>query len=76
MQSLVGVHIKNEIEEIVDDQTVLHPFMLIFPNKKRIYYLKSRVMPLLCLTFKIVGKREMDECHKESDRLCECLRLL
>jgi len=63
MQSLVGVHIKNEIEETVDDQTVLHPFMLIFPNKKRIYYLKSRVMPLPFLTFKIVGKREMDECH-------------
>ena len=43
MQSLVGVHIKNEIEETIDEQTVLHPFMLIFPNKKRIYYLKARV---------------------------------
>ena len=44
MQSLVGVHIKNEIEETVDEQTVLQPFMLIFPNKKRIYYLKSKVI--------------------------------
>lgn len=43
MQSLVGVHIKNEIEETMEDTvTVLHPFMLIFPNKKRIYYLKSK----------------------------------
>jgi hypothetical protein len=44
MQSLVGVHIKNEIEETMEDQqaTVLHPFMLIFPNKKRIYYLKTK----------------------------------
>ncbi len=43
MQSLVGVHIKNEIEEILDQNTVLYPFMLIFPNKRRIYYLQSKV---------------------------------
>jgi hypothetical protein len=43
MQSLVGVHIKNELEEVVDETTILHPFMLIFPNKKRIYYLRTRV---------------------------------
>ena len=30
MQSLVGVHIKNEIEEIIDQNTILYPFMLIF----------------------------------------------
>ena len=57
MQSLVGVHIKNEIEETIDEQTVLHPFMLIFPNKKRIYYLKSKVMPHVCLTFHSLKKR-------------------
>lgn len=43
MQNLVGVHIKNEAEEVVDDKTVLHPFMLIFPNKRRVYYLKQKV---------------------------------
>lgn len=42
MQSLVGVHIKNEAEEVGDDGAVLHPFMLIFPNKRRVYYLKSK----------------------------------
>ena len=42
MQSLVGVHIKNEAEEVQEDQTVLYPFMLIFPNKRRIYYLVSQ----------------------------------
>jgi hypothetical protein len=39
----VGVHIKNELEEILDQQTILYPFMLIFPNKRRIYYLQSKV---------------------------------
>ena len=42
MQSLVGVHLKNEMEELIDATTVLHPFMLIFPDKRRIYYLKSK----------------------------------
>lgn len=42
MQSLVGVHIKNENDEVVDEKTVLYPFMLIFPNKRRVYYLKSQ----------------------------------
>lgn len=40
MQSLVGVHIKNENEEVIDGKTVLYPFMLLFPNKRRVYYLK------------------------------------
>ena len=44
MQSLAGVHIKNELEEILDQQTILYPFMLIFPNKRRIYYLQSKVI--------------------------------
>ncbi len=43
MQNLVGVHIKNETEEVLEDGTVLYPFMLIFPNKRRVYYLKSLV---------------------------------
>jgi hypothetical protein len=41
MQNLVGVHIKNEADEIIDEKTVLHPFMLIFPNKRRVYYLRT-----------------------------------
>lgn len=47
MQSLVGVHIKNEVEEVGDDGAVLHPFMLIFPNKRRVYYLKSKVSAII-----------------------------
>ena len=44
MQSLVGVHIKNEMDEIIDQQTIVYPFMLIFPNKRRIYYLQTKVI--------------------------------
>jgi serine/threonine protein kinase len=39
MQSLAGVFIKSELEETMEDGAVMHPFMLIFPNKRRIYYL-------------------------------------
>lgn len=40
MHSLVGVFIKDEVEEQLDSTTVLHPFKLIFPtNKVRVYYL-------------------------------------
>jgi len=42
MQSLAGVFIKSEMEETFDDGTVFYPFMLIFPNKRRIYYLETR----------------------------------
>jgi hypothetical protein len=42
MQSLTGVFIKSEMEEIQEDNTVLHSFMLIFPNKRRIYYLDTK----------------------------------
>ena len=43
MHSLVGVFIKDEIEEQLDSTTVLHPFKLIFPpNKVRTYYLLSK----------------------------------
>lgn len=41
MQSLAGVFIKSELEEEIDEETKLHPFMLIFPNKRRIYYLEK-----------------------------------
>ena len=42
MKSLAGVYLKDELEEFTDNGMVLHPFMLIFPNKRRIYYLSSR----------------------------------
>ena len=42
MQSLAGVFIKSELEETVDEETTLFPFMLIFPNKRRIYYLETK----------------------------------
>lgn len=43
MHSLVGVFIKDEVEEQLDSTTVLYPFKLIFPqNKARSYYLTSK----------------------------------
>ena len=42
MQSLAGVFIKSEMEELMEDNSVMHPFMLIFPNKRRIYYLETK----------------------------------
>jgi len=42
MLSLSGVFIKNEQEEESENGRTYYPFMLIFPNKRRIYYLKSQ----------------------------------
>lgn len=42
MQSLAGVYLKDEAEEVVDENLTLYPFMLIFPNKRRLYYLSSQ----------------------------------
>ena len=42
MQSLAGVFIKSEMEELMEDNSVMYPFMLIFPNKRRIYYLETK----------------------------------
>lgn len=42
MRSLSGVYIKDEIEELDDNGDTLHLFMLIFPNKRRIYYFKCK----------------------------------
>lgn len=38
MRALSGVYIKDEPQEFDDSGVVLYPFMLIFPNKRRIYY--------------------------------------
>lgn len=43
MHSLVGVFIKDEVEEQLDSTTILHPFKLIFPaGKARSYYLLTK----------------------------------
>ena len=43
MHSLIGVFIKDEVEEQLDSTTVLYPFKLVFPpNKARSYYLTSK----------------------------------
>ena len=38
MHMLTGTFIKNEMEEIFDKKTVLHPFSLHFLNNKKIFY--------------------------------------
>jgi hypothetical protein len=38
MRALSGVYIKDEPDELDDNGTVVYPFMLIFPNKLRVYY--------------------------------------
>ncbi len=40
MKSLTGVYISN-MEESVEQGQTMHSFMLIFPDKRRIYYLKT-----------------------------------
>ena len=43
MHNLIGVFIKDEEAEHLDQNTVLYPFSLIFPgNKPRTYYLLSQ----------------------------------
>jgi len=41
MKSLAGVYLKSDIEESMENGRMMYPFMLIFPDKRRIYYLKS-----------------------------------
>jgi len=41
MKSLAGVYIKDENTTTDDNRIPIFAFMLIFPNKRRIYYLKS-----------------------------------
>ena len=42
MHSLIGVFIKDEVDEHLDANTVLYPFSLIFPGKKRTFYLVNK----------------------------------
>lgn len=41
MKSLAGVYLKEEVDEANESGQMLFPFMLIFPNKRRIYYFKT-----------------------------------
>jgi hypothetical protein len=41
VRSIAGVYIKSSVEEIVEDGVRYYPLMLIFPDKRRIYYLSS-----------------------------------
>lgn len=41
MKSLTGVYLKSDLKEEETNGTILYPFMLIFPDKKRLYFLKS-----------------------------------
>lgn len=43
MHNLIGVFIKDEPEESLDNNNVLYPFKLVFPqNKARTYYLQNK----------------------------------
>ena len=42
MKSLAGVYLKSDIEQSNENGRIMYPFMLIFPDKRRIYYLKSQ----------------------------------
>jgi serine/threonine protein kinase len=42
MHSLSGVYIKEEMPEEVIDGKTYYSFMLIFPNKRRVYFLESQ----------------------------------
>lgn len=42
MKSLAGVYIKELVEEANESGQILYSFMLVFPNKRRIYYFKDK----------------------------------
>jgi hypothetical protein len=41
MKSLAGVYLKDEPDAPDEDGEMMYLFMLIFPNKRSIYYLKT-----------------------------------
>jgi len=41
MKSLTGVYFKDENTTVDENGRPIYAFMLVFPNKRRIYYLKS-----------------------------------
>ncbi len=43
MHNLIGVFLKDEPEEVLENGTILYPFKLIFPpSKARTYYLQTK----------------------------------
>ena len=65
------MHIKNEKEEVGEDGVTLYPFMLIFPNKRRIYYLKTEVEKQEWLTAikKVIGYADLFDFYDFGDAL-------
>jgi serine/threonine protein kinase len=41
MQTLVGMYVKDQPDEVLSDGTIVQSFMLVFPNKRRIYYFRT-----------------------------------
>jgi len=72
MHSLVGVFIKDEPEEKLDDKTVLHPIKLVFPpNKARVYYLlnKEEKEKWVDAIKKVVGYSNLFDFYEIKDTL-------
>lgn len=67
MHSLVGVFVKSEKEELLDQNTTVFPFKIIFPmNKVRVYYCRNRddrSKWLLCLK-EAVGYSTIDDFYE------------
>jgi hypothetical protein len=71
MQNLVGVHIKNEDTEESENKSKVYPFMLIFPNKRRIYYLQTEEEKVRWMTSikKAIGYANLYDFYDLSDNL-------
>ena len=72
MHNLVGVFIKDDPEEHLDESTTLYPFSLIFPgNKPRTYYLlnkddKKRWMDTIK---KVIGYTNLTDYYEIKDSI-------
>lgn len=71
MKSLAGIYLKDEPDEKVDENTTYHPFMLIFPNKRRMYYLKSKEEKDLWITAikKSIGYASLESFYSLGESL-------
>lgn len=49
MRPLSGVFVKDEKEEVNEQGQALYPFMLIFPNKRRIYFFTDKNQKMIWL---------------------------
>lgn len=72
MHNLVGVFIKDEVEEYLDSTTILYPFTLIFPgNKPRTYYLlkKDDKEKWMAHIKKVIGYSNLFDFYEVTDTL-------